>query len=213
MAVLDSYLARLIRPLLPGLLAELDITPSAELGARIESLENRVTNIENEAFEQLGVLIGVVVAEVESLRTGITAKDQALADALAQIEALVANAAGEEARQAEAVAAAVRDALALDSTADATRVLGYVDQLKAAAPTQEVPEVPVPDPGVPAEPPADSGVEVPEVPETPQPEPTPDTAPVEPGTDTAPVEPGPSAPDAEPEVAPGEVVQTDEPRG
>lgn len=116
----------------------------------INQLEERMTSVESQAWDQLGALIAVVVAEVQSLREGIAQKDAALQAA----QEALANADANTQQQ-------VADALAADSAADVDRVLAYTDQLKAAAPV-EVPEVPVPDPGQPAEPPADSGVEVPD---------------------------------------------------
>ena len=122
-----------------------------------------MTSVEDAAYAQLGTLIGVVVAEVESLRAGVAAKDQALADASALIESLRGQLADAQADQAAQVQAAVDQALALDSQADAARVTGYTDQLRAALPAVEVPDVPVPDPGVPAAVPDGSTVEVPKV--------------------------------------------------
>ncbi len=180
MALLDSYLARLMRPLLAEMLAQMNLTPSAELDARTTALEARMTSMEETVGNELGVLVGVVVAEVESLRTGNAAKDQALVDARAQIESLKANVEGEPLRQAEAVQAAVTAALAADSATDTERLLAYTDKLKAALPAAvEVPVVEVPEPGVPAEVPADSAVEPVEVTPVVEPEPTPDTLPAD----------------------------------
>ncbi|MBC8091366.1 MAG: hypothetical protein H7Y15_05380 [Pseudonocardia sp.] len=180
MSMLDSYLARLMRPLLDEMLAEMNLTPSAELDARTTALEARMTSIEDTVGTELGVLVGVIVAEVESLRIGSAAKDQALVDARAQIESLKANSDGEALRQAEAVQAAVTAALAADSVTDTDRLLGYTTKLKEALPPAvEVPVIEVPQPGAPAEVPVDSTVEVPEVVVTPEPEPTPETLPAD----------------------------------
>jgi hypothetical protein len=123
---------------------------------RLDQLEIRMTSAEQAVNEKLGVLIGVVVAEVASLRAGVADKDAALQAALAQLQALEDSEAADVARQVQA-------ALDTDSAADTVRVQGYLDQLSQAVPA-DVPDVPVPDPGQPAEPPADSGVEVPDAP-------------------------------------------------
>jgi hypothetical protein len=173
-AALMSVLVTAVRPLI---LAVLDEQGLLGASGRINDLESRMTDVENEAFGQLGTLIGVVVAEVTSLRESDVAKTQALVNAAATIESLQSLLQGAEADKAQAVLDAVNAAAALDSQADTTRVLSYVDQLKAAVPaTQTVPDVPVPPAGEPAEVPADDGtgaapVEVPEVDPTPTPEP------------------------------------------
>lgn len=123
---------------------------------RLDQLEIRMTSAEQDVNEKLGVLIGVVVAEVASLRDGLSTKDAALQAALAQLQALQDSEAADVARQVQA-------ALDTDSAADTVRVQNYLDQLSQAVPA-DVPDVPVPDPGEPAEPPADSGVEVPDAP-------------------------------------------------
>lgn len=117
----------------------------------ITELGERMTNVEQQAWDQLGALIGVVIAEVKSLRDGIAEKDAALAAA----QAALANADADAARK-------VQEALDTDSASDAARVNSYLDQLKTAVPA-DVPEVEVPDAGQPAEPPAGSGVDVPPV--------------------------------------------------
>lgn len=120
-----------------------------------ERLESRMTSVEQQTWDELGRLVGVVVAEVTSLRDGIAQKDAALQTALAAL-----------ADADEAAAAQVQAALDADSAADVERVLGLSDRLKAVVPA-EVPEVPVPPVGEPAEEP-----EAPTEPETPA-EPTP----------------------------------------
>jgi hypothetical protein len=110
-------------------------------------LEHRMTTAEDTAWAQLGALIGVVVAEVQSLKDGIAQKDAALQDALAALQAAQADNTAE-------VEQAVSDALAADSAGDTTRTLDYLQQLSAAAPV-DVPVVPVPEPGEPATPPED----------------------------------------------------------
>lgn len=165
-----SWARQLLRPVVAELINERGLGGAR---TRLDSLEERMAQIEDEAYSQLGTLIGVVVAEVASLRDGVAQKDQALADAKALIDSQAGQLAGAEADKAAAVSAAVSAALDADSQADAARVEQYVDQLKAAVPDADVPDVPVPDPGQPAEPPADSGVDVPVVDPTPTPDPTP----------------------------------------
>ena len=109
-----------------------------------------MTSMESQYSDQLGALIGVVVAEVVSLRDGIAQKDAALQAAQEQLSNVDAD-----------TAQKISDALAADSAADADRTKAWLDQLASAAPVT-VPDVPVPDPGQPAEPPADSGLEVPD---------------------------------------------------
>lgn len=119
------------------------------IDARLNRMENHMTQASN-YDEQLGALIGVVVAEVLSLRDGIRQKDAALQAA----QGALADA-DENTRQQ------IADALAADAQADAERTKSWLDQLAQAVP-QDVPDVPVPDPGQPAEPPADSGLTPPE---------------------------------------------------
>lgn len=110
-------------------------------------LEERMTTAEETAWAQLGALIGVVIAEVTSLRDGIAQKDAALVAAQEALEQ-------ERADRDATVAQQVADAIGADSASDTARTLDYLSQLSAAAPV-EVPEVPVPAPGEPATPPED----------------------------------------------------------
>lgn len=112
-----------------------------------------MTTLEEQYAEQVGALIGIVTAENASLKVGIAQKDAALQAALEALNQ-------ERADRDALVANQVRAALDADSAADADRMKVYLDQLKAAVPA-DVPDVPVPDPGVPATPPPDSGVEIP----------------------------------------------------
>lgn len=109
------------------------------LNRRINDLEDRMTSVEQQTWDQLGRLVGVVIAEVKSLRETVAAKDAALA---ATQEAL----AGADAAAAEQV----RAALDADSASDVERVVGLLGQLADVVPA-EVPDVPVPAPGEPAE--------------------------------------------------------------
>jgi hypothetical protein len=134
--------------------------------AAFERLESRMTSVEQQTWDELGRLVGVIVAEVTSLRDGIAQKDAALQAALAALE------------DAESAAATqVQEALDADSAADAERSLSLIDQIKAALPAEvEVPDVPVPPVGEPAEEPTPAEPTEPEAPvdETPV-----DEAPVE----------------------------------
>lgn len=149
MSLIDSIALAAARLLAPAI-RSID-TRLRAVEKNIINLEERMTSVEEQYAGEVGALVAVVVAEVLSLREGVRQKDEALA--LAQTALADA-----DARTQQAVA----DALAADSAADAERLKVYLDQLKATVPV-EVPEVAVPDPGVPAEPPADSGVEIPEV--------------------------------------------------
>ncbi len=114
--------------------------------ADIRNLEERMSTAETAAEDRLAAVIGTIKAEMTSLRDQVAAFPDALADAFAR---------GDQAG-AEKIAA--------DALRDADRLNLYADQLAELVPAT-VPEVVVPDAGVPAEPPADSGVSVPEVPE------------------------------------------------
>lgn len=92
----------------------------------ITRLGERVSSAEDAAYARAGELVGLIKAEFASLKGQL---DAALADKDA------------------AVAAALND----DSAADAERVSGLISELESVLPA-EVPEVPVPDPGQPAEP-------------------------------------------------------------
>ena len=124
-------------------------------------VEIRLTSLEEQYASEIGPLLGIVIAEHASLTAGLAEKNAALAAALTALEQ-------ERADRDATVTSQVKSALDADSTADAERLRIYLDQLRTAVPVQ-VPEVPVPDPGVPAEVPPDSGVEVPQVPATEQP--------------------------------------------
>ena len=94
-----------------------------DIPARLDRLENRMTSMESQYSDQLGALIGVVVAEVVSLRDGIAQKDAALQAAQEQLSNVDAD-----------TAQKISDALAADSAADADRTKAWLDQLASAAP-------------------------------------------------------------------------------
>lgn len=98
-----------------------------------------MTSLEAESWAALGSLVGRLIAEVQSLRDGLTTKQAALNVAL---EAL----AGKDAEAERKVQAA----LDADSDADVVRITGLVNEISAALPV-EVPTVPVPPIGQPAQ--------------------------------------------------------------
>lgn len=116
-------------------------------GLRINMMEDRMTSSEQaeaQANDKFAAMLGTAIAEIRSLRDGQETFAVQLAQAVAD---------GDKARA---------DALAADALRDAERINNYAAQLAELYPAQ-VPEVQVPDAGAPAEPPADSGVEVPAV--------------------------------------------------
>lgn len=107
---------------------------------RITRLEQRMTSAEQGLWTNLGRLVGLIIAENQSLKDGLTTKQAALTEALAALE-------GKDEEAARKVQAAI-DA---DANADSQRLTGLVDELKAALPPEaEVPDVPVPVIGEPA---------------------------------------------------------------
>lgn len=88
---------------------------------RINRLETRMTNAENAAYARAAEVVGLIKAEFASLRLQVS--DAATAGAAA---------------------------LEADAQADADRITGLIDELAAELPA-DVPDVPVPDPGEPAE--------------------------------------------------------------
>jgi hypothetical protein len=111
---------------------------------------------EQEVNDQLGAVIGLLIAEVQSVRESDRIKTEALTAAQTALEQ-------ERSERDAMVSEQVASALELDSASDTARVQAYLERIKNEAGI-EVPEVAVPAPGQPAEPPADSGVEVPGVP-------------------------------------------------
>ena len=111
----------------------------AGLARRIDNLEERMSTVEQQTWDEIGTLVGLVEAEVMSLRQSNAAKDAALEAARAELAD-----ADVDAQQK------VDDALALDSQADTDRAVRLVQRLRAVVPV-EVPAIDVPPPGEPAE--------------------------------------------------------------
>lgn len=111
---------------------------------------------EQEVNDQLGAVIGLLIAEVQSVRESDRIKTEALTAAQTALEQ-------ERSERDAMVSEQVASALELDSASDTARVQAYLERIKNEAGI-DVPVVAVPEPGQPAEPPADSGVEVPNVP-------------------------------------------------
>jgi hypothetical protein len=167
--MLRDWLTELLRPSVERIIGETDedrgLVGRDELLRALNHLEERMTTAEQTeaaSNERFAALLGTVIAEIKSLRNGQENFAEQLAQAVAD---------GDKARA---------DALAADALADADRLDQYSNMLSELYPA-DVPVVEVPPPGEPAEPPADSGVEVPDVDM-----PTPDVPVVEP-----PAEPGP----------------------
>lgn len=127
-----------------------DLVTREDLTTLLTELElkwsERMTTAEDQVGQKVAALIGMAVAEVQSLR---------------------ASSADFAVRLAEAVAAgdqALADSLAADQARDIARASEWLAKLEEAYPA-DVPEVPVPAEGEPAEVPADApgDLEVPEV--------------------------------------------------
>lgn len=97
----------------------------------INEMRRDMEAAEQEQYDRGAQLVGLIKAEFASLHTQL---DGALADSDAKVSA----------------------AAKADSLADAQRVKELLDELASTLPGQ-VPDVPVPDPGQPAELPADNG--------------------------------------------------------
>ncbi|HTF54637.1 MAG TPA: hypothetical protein VK735_44955 [Pseudonocardia sp.] len=110
-----------------------------------------MTAPEDQAWADLGVLIGIVVAEVRQDKATIASQVEQLTAAAELIAELQGQLEGAEAEKAAAVAQGIADALAVDTAADTERTLAAIERLAEAAPVT-VPDVPTPDPGEPAEP-------------------------------------------------------------
>ncbi len=104
---------------------------------RIEHMESRVTNAENAAYARAAEVVGLIRAEFASLR-----------------------------QQVQNAGTAGAAALEADAQADADRITGLIDELAAELPA-DVPDVPVPDPGAPAELPVDDAPAAPPADEPP----------------------------------------------
>ena len=96
----------------------------------LHEVRTRMTSMENEAYARAAEVVGLIRAEFASLRGQL---DEAIAG----------------------TDAAVASALSEDSARDAERLTGLIDELSSVLPV-DVPEVPVPAPGEPAELPADT---------------------------------------------------------
>jgi hypothetical protein len=97
----------------------------------LHETRTRMTSMENEAYARAAQVVGLIKAEFASLRGQL---DEALAG----------------------TDAAVESALSEDSARDAERLTGLIDELSSVLPA-DVPDVPVPAPGEPAELPTDAG--------------------------------------------------------
>lgn len=93
-----------------------------------------MTSAEDQAYARAAEVVGLIKAEFASLK--------------AQVDAAVAD-------KDAAVQAGVASALADDAAADTERLSGLIGELESVLPVA-VPQVPVPDPGQPAEVPAES---------------------------------------------------------
>lgn len=121
---------------------------------RIDHLETYVSTAETAATARLAELAGLIKAEFASLKGQL---DAAIADKDA------------------AVAAGITSALNDDSAADASRLEGLIAEFESVLPAT-VPDVPVPDPGQPAELPAEPAPAEPVEETPPADEPTPPAA-------------------------------------
>lgn len=100
---------------------------------KLTRLEHRMTTAEQDQYARGIQLVGLLKAEFASLH--------------AQLDAAIED-------KDAAIAAGVESALGQDSAADAERIKGLLDELATVLPG-DVPDVPVPDPGQPAELPVD----------------------------------------------------------
>jgi hypothetical protein len=148
--MLTEVLALLLRPAVEQIAADLGLATRDELAQAVRQLEDRMTTAEQaeaQSNERFAALLGTVIAEIKSLRANVEAFPAQLAQAVAD---------GDQERA---------NALASDALADAARVDAYTDMLSELYPA-EVPTVPVPEPGQPADPPIVEGgdpIEVPPV--------------------------------------------------
>lgn len=95
----------------------------------LERMRTDMTSAEDRAYARAGEVVALLRAEFASLRS--------------QVDAAVAD-------KEAAVQAGIESALADDSAADAARVESLITELESVLPA-EVPQVPVPEPGQPAE--------------------------------------------------------------
>lgn len=108
-----------------------------------------------EVLSRLATRVGVLTAEISSLQDTVGQKDAALSAVNQQLADTVA---GEQATISTEVARQVQEALEADAQRDLARVQEILSQAGGELPT-DVPDVPVPDPGQPAEVPSDSDVQ------------------------------------------------------
>lgn len=153
-----SSLSSMITGMVERCVTAMGLVSSGELDRRLnevtQQLEEKITMTsglrDTELIERLAVRIGVVMAEVISLRESVVTKDAALAAAQAAFDAEV------EGRNAE-VLRQVTEALELDAQRDAARIEQLLRDAGGDLPT--VPPVEPPPPGEPAEIPDGSGVD------------------------------------------------------
>lgn len=154
-----SSLSSMITGMVERCIATMGLVSGSELDRRLDEvttqLEEKIIMAsglrDTELIERLAVRIGVVMAEVISLRDSVTIKDAALAAAQTALEAEVQGRNAEIQRQ-------LTEALALDAQQDAARIEQLLRDAGGDLPA-EVPVVDVPPAGEPAEIPLGSGVE------------------------------------------------------
>ena len=153
-----SSLSSMITGMVERCVTAMGMITRSELDYRLtilhDHLEEKITMTsglrDTELIERLAVRIGVVMAEIISLRESVVTKDAALAAAQAAFDAEV------ESRNAE-VLRQVTEALELDAQRDAARIEQLLRDAGGDLPT--VPPVEPPPPGEPAEIPDGSGVD------------------------------------------------------
>ena len=123
----------------------------------------------DEVLTRLADRIGMLVAENASIRDAVKQKDEALAAAATALSNVQDQLAAEQASEAAEVQRQVQEALEADAQKDLARVEALLTAAGGELPG-DVPDVPVPDPGQPADPPDGSDVTpVDEPPDTPVP--------------------------------------------
>jgi len=153
-----SSLSSMITGMVERCVTSMGLVSRGELDRRLnevtQQLEEKITMTsglrDTELIERLAVRIGVVMAELISLRDSLVTKDAALAAAQAAFDAEV------EGRNTE-IGRQVTEALELDAQRDAARIEQLLRDAGGDLPT--VPPVDPPPPGEPAEIPDGSGVD------------------------------------------------------
>lgn len=153
-----SSLSSMITSVVERCVTSMGLVSRGELDRRLNEvttqLEEKITMTsglrDTELIERLAVRIGVMMAEVTSLRDSVVTKDAALAAAQAAFGAEV------EGRNAE-ISRQVTEALELDAQRDAARIEQLLRDAGGELPV-EVPPVDAPPAGEPADTPAGSGV-------------------------------------------------------